>query len=88
MVINFKISWICRTWLALTALSWISFNTGTDVSNGPTQLLGLKLLFSTLPSFFFIAAIIIIWKYPITEEMHSKIRNELKNSKTERILET
>ena len=53
-----------------------------------TQLLGLKLLFSTLPSFFFITAIIIIWKYPITEEMHSKIRNELKNSKTERILET
>ena len=75
------------TWLALTALSWINFNTGTDLNNTPTQLFGLKLLFSTLPSVFFITAIVIIWNYPITQEMHSKIRDQL-NKKGETILET
>ena len=82
-----KLAGSVGTWLALTALSWISFNTGTDANNSPTQLLGLKLLFSTLPSFFFVTAIIIIWKYPITEEMHSKIRNKLNKSKKEKLLE-
>ena len=83
-----KLAGSIGTWLALTALSWISFNTGLDANNSPSQLFGLKFLFSTLPSFFFLTAIIIIWKYPITEEMHSKIRDQLKNTKNERILET
>ena len=82
-----KLAGSIGTWLALTALSWINFNTGLDVNNSPSQLFGLKFLFSTLPSFFFLTAIIIIWKYPITEEMHSKIRDQLKNTKNERILE-
>ena len=83
-----KLAGSIGTWLALTALSWISFNTGFDADNSPSQLFGLKFLFSTLPSFFFLTAILIIWKYPITEEMHSKIRDQLKNIKNERILET
>ena len=83
-----KLAGSIGTWLALTALSWISFNTGFDADNSPSQLFGLKFLFSTLPSFFFLTAIFIIWKYPITEEMHSKIRDQLKNIKNERILET
>ena len=57
----------------------ISFNTGADAYNNPSQLFGLKFLFSTLPSFFFISAIIIIWKYPITEELHAKIHDQLRN---------
>ena len=73
-----KLAGSIGTWLALTALSWISFNTGADAYNSPSQLFGLKFLFSTLPSLFFLIAIIIIWKYPITEEMHSKIQAQLK----------
>ena len=63
------------------------FNTGADAYNNPSQLFGLKFLFSTLPSFFFISAIIIIWKYPITEELHAKIHDQLrsKNKKDENI---
>ena len=66
------------TWIALTALAWIGFNTGPDVYNNSSQLFGLKFLFSTLPSIFFLLAVAIIWKYPITEEMHSKIQAQLK----------
>ena len=69
------------TWIALTALAWIGFNTGPDVYNNSSQLFGLKFLFSTLPSIFFLLAVAIIWKYPITEEMHSKIQVQLKEQR-------
>ncbi len=69
------------TWIALTALAWISFNTGPDAYNNSSQLFGLKFLFSTLPSIFFLLAVAIIWKYPITEEMHSKIQVQLKEQR-------
>ncbi len=69
------------SWLALTILAWIGFNTGQDAYNSPSQLLGLRFLFSTLPSIFYLLAIAILWKYPITEEMHSRIQVQLKEQK-------
>ena len=50
------------------------------------QLNCLGLSFYSPLFLFFLTAILIIWKYPITEEMHSKIRNELNNSKTKEFL--
>jgi Na+/melibiose symporter-like transporter len=40
-------------------------------------LFGLRFLFSTFPSVFFLIGAAIVWKYPITEERHAEIRAEL-----------
>jgi len=61
--------------IALYGLSLFGFDaTG---SNGPEELLGLRFLFSTFPSLFFLTGAAIVWKYPITEERHAEIRAEL-----------
>jgi len=61
--------------IALYGLSLFGFDaTG---SNGPEELLGLRFLFSTFPSLFFLTGAAIVWKYPITEERYAEIRAEL-----------
>ena len=45
--------------------------------NGDSEIFGLRFLFSTFPSIFFLTAAAIVWKYPITEERHSEIRAAL-----------
>ena len=80
-----KLAGSIGTWLALTALSWISFNTGFDAKTVQVNYLGLSFYFPHF-LFFSLTAILIIWKYPITEEMHSKIRDQLKNIKKKEFL--
>ena len=73
------------SWLALTTLAWVGFNTGPDAYNDSSQLFGLRLLFSSMSSIFYFIAVAIIWKYPITEEEHSKIRENLEKQKIEEL---
>jgi Na+/melibiose symporter-like transporter len=40
-------------------------------------MFGLRFLFSTLPSLFFITGALIVWNYPITEARQREIRAEL-----------
>ena len=49
--------------------------------NTEEHLLGLRFLFSTFPSVFFIIGAMIVWNYPITEEKHAEIRAELGKAK-------
>ena len=42
--------------------------------NGPDELFGLRFLFSTFPSLFFLTGAAIVWSYPITEKRHEEIR--------------
>ena len=69
------------SWLALTALALVGFNTSPEASNNSDQLFGLSLLFSSMASIFFFIAIAIIWKYPITEDFHLEIRKSLEKQK-------
>ena len=69
------------SWLALTALALVGFNTSPEASNNSDQLFGLSLLFSSMASIFFFIAIAIIWKYPITEDVHLEIRKSLEKQK-------
>ena len=73
------------SWIALTALAWVGFNTGPDAYNDSSQLFGLRLLFSSMSSIFYFVAVAIIWKYPITEQEHSKIRENLDKQKIEEL---
>lgn len=61
--------------IALYGLALFGFVAGGD--NGPDELFGVRFLFSTFPSIFFLAGAAIVWKYPITEERHAEIRAEL-----------
>jgi Na+/melibiose symporter-like transporter len=61
--------------IALFGLSLVGFEAG--VENGSDELFGLRFLFSTFPSLFFLVGAAIVWNYPITEARHAEIRAEL-----------
>ena len=61
--------------IALFGLSLVGFEAG--VENGSDELFGLRFLFSTFPSLFFLTGAAIVWNYPITEARHAEIRAEL-----------
>lgn len=63
--------------IGLFGLALIGFNSVTPELNSPEQLFGLKFLFSMFPSIFYLTACAIIWHYPITEERHRALREEL-----------
>jgi Na+/melibiose symporter-like transporter len=63
--------------IGLYALAFIAFNTEMPELNTPDQLFGLRFLFAVFPSVFYLAACAIIWNYPITEERHMELRQEL-----------
>jgi GPH family glycoside/pentoside/hexuronide:cation symporter len=63
-------------WLALMGLAWFGFDPKV-MTNGPEQILGLKIMFALVPSVFFLAAGAVAWRYPITEAAHARVRAEL-----------
>ena len=63
--------------IAMFGLALWGFDPAPEAMNGESPMFGLRFLFSTFPSLFFLSGAIIIWKYPITEERHAQIRAEL-----------
>ena len=63
--------------VAMFGLALWGFNAESPELNGDSEIFGLRFLFSTFPSIFFLTAAAIVWKYPITEERHSEIRAAL-----------
>lgn len=61
--------------IAMFGLALWGFNAGGV--NGESELFGLRFLFSTFPSIFFISGALILWRYPINEERHAEIRADL-----------
>ena len=63
------------TALAMYGLAFFDFQAGGH--NGPDQIFGVRFLFSTFPSLFYLTAAALMWNYPITESRHAEIRAEL-----------
>jgi GPH family glycoside/pentoside/hexuronide:cation symporter len=63
--------------IAMFGLSLFGYDAELGGANGPDELLGLRFLFSTFPSLFFLTGAAIVWKYPITEARHREIRAEI-----------
>jgi Na+/melibiose symporter-like transporter len=63
--------------LALFGLALFGFDPLPEAVNGPEELFGLRFLFSTFPSLFFLSGAAIVWNYPITEEMQLDIRAQI-----------
>lgn len=63
--------------IGLFSLAYIGFNSVEPQLNSEEQLFGLSFLFAMFPSVFYLTACAIAWGYPITEEKHMELRNEL-----------
>lgn len=67
--------------IALWGLAWFGFDASADAVNGEDELFGLRFLFSTFPSMFFLAGAAIVWWYPIDEARHKEIREGIEAAK-------
>lgn len=63
--------------LAMFGLGLFGFDATLRSENSDTAMLGLRFLFSTFPSLFFLTGALIVWNYPITEARHREIRAQL-----------
>jgi len=63
--------------IGLFSLAFIGFNSVDPQLNSESQLFGLSFLFAMFPSVFYLTACAIAWGYPITEEKHMELRDEL-----------
>lgn len=63
--------------IAMWVLAGVGFDAVKPENNGEAELFGLRFLFSTFPSIFFLVAAAIAWKYPITEARHAQVRAAL-----------
>ena len=63
--------------IGLFGLALIGFNANTPELNSMETLWWLKFLFAMFPSVFYLSACAIIWRYPITEERHRELRQQL-----------
>jgi len=61
--------------IATFGLAAVGFDAGKE--NTEEELFGLRFLFSTLPSVFYLGAAALMIGYPITEARHAEIRKEL-----------
>ena len=61
----------------LALLSMTGYQAAPGAVNTAEGIWGLKFLFALAPSFFFLAATAVAWKYPITEERQREVRDEL-----------
>jgi len=73
--------------VAMFGLSLFGYDAELGDANGPDELFGLRFLFSTFPSLFFLLGAAIIWKYPITETLHREIRAQIER-RTEGVADT
>lgn len=63
--------------IAMFGLAAWGFDALPGAANGEEEILGLRFLFSTFPSLFFLIGAAVVWNYPITEEKHAEIRAEI-----------
>jgi len=61
--------------IALPLIAWLGFAAGPH--NDPTALEGLKTVFALGPALAHIIATLIIWRFPLDEAAHAKIRRAL-----------
>ena len=79
-----KSSMTIAGWFTLRALDWFGYDPKLGVNNGPDELFALKALFAIGPSVFMIAGALIAWNYPITQERHLRLRENLARRRARR----
>ena len=75
-----KISTALGTFLAIRALSFTDFNAKLMAENNFDDLFVLRVLYAIAPAVFFIGAIIIALRFPLTAQVHAELQARIKAS--------
>lgn len=62
------------TWLAFNGMVWAGYNPVLGTENTEQGLFVVSFTFAIVPVIFFLLALLIVWRYPVTEVRHAKIR--------------
>jgi Na+/melibiose symporter-like transporter len=63
--------------MAFWALDFVGFSPAPGAVNGEHAMNGLTTLYTLIPAALSLAAVLVIWNFPLTAERHAKIREEL-----------
>lgn len=80
-----KMSAALGGWIALNILGLIGFEPQLGPDNSFEHMLGLRLLFTIPPALLFFVAAALIWRYPITEQRHQRMRAALERRNQRRL---
>ena len=75
-----KISTALGTFLAIRVLSFTNFNAKLMAENNFDDLLVLRVLYAIAPAVFFIGAIIIALRFPLTAKVHAELQARIKTA--------
>ena len=75
-----KISTALGTFLAIRALSFTDFNAKLMAENAFDDLLTLRVLYAIAPAVFFIGAIVLALRFPLTNKVHAELQERIKAS--------
>ena len=75
-----KISTALGTFLAIRALSFTDFNAKLMAENAFDDLFGLRVLYAIAPAVFFIGAIIIALRFPLTAKVQAELQARIKSA--------
>ena len=64
-------------------LGLVGYQAELGATNTAEAEFGLRFLFSTFPSFFYVLAAALVWFYPITEARHAELRAEIEGCASE-----
>jgi Na+/melibiose symporter-like transporter len=73
-----KISTALGTFLAIRALSLTNFDAKILSDNQFDDLFALRVLYALIPAFFFIGAIVLAMRFPLTAEAHGKLQARIR----------
>ena len=71
-------------WIALTALGLLGLDSKPGPVTDPDQILAIKAIYAFSTPVFFTLTALIIWKYPITEQRHLRLREALERRRLRR----
>ena len=77
-----KISTALGTFLAIRALSFTNFDAKLLSENAFDDLFVLRLLYAIAPAVFFIGAIIIALRFPLTAKVHAELQARIKSARS------
>lgn len=72
-----KVSTALGTFLAIRALSLTNFDATKLADNPAEEILALRILYTIVPALFFLFAILIAWRFPLTAEKHGELQKKI-----------
>jgi Na+/melibiose symporter-like transporter len=73
-----KLATAIGTGISLNVVAFFGFNPSGEAGvNGPDEMMALAFNYAVVPSIFFMAALYLVWNYPLTKERQAELRAEI-----------